>query len=58
MEKFIKIKTNQQRYEEHYVQSKSVGAASSIVADDIQLQNLKEMAEDIEKIENILERVA
>ena len=41
-----------------YVQSKSAGVASFSVAGDIQLRNIKKMAEDIERIEKILEGVA
>ena len=57
MEELEKLKPNQQRYEEQYVQSKLAGAASSFVAGDIQLQNLKKLAEDIERIEKILRKV-
>ena len=42
MEELEKIKTNQQRCEEKYVQLKSAGVASSSVAGDIQLQNIKQ----------------
>ena len=58
MKKIKKTKTTQQRYEKHYVQSKSVSAAISLIAGDIQLQNLKKLTKDIERIEKILERVA